>query len=73
MARIKIQSVIDHLAPQFRQALADTLKKEFPQASISDQQIFRAFKRAVGRKFSSWERVPDHLIELDDNPDYMNL
>ncbi len=62
MARIKIENVIDHLGTDFRRALADAVSEVMPGANIDEYELFRAFKRAVGRKCSIWERVPDHYI-----------
>ena len=65
MARVKIEEIVDHLGSEFRKALADAISKEIPNAQFDQYQIFRTFKRAVGRKCSTWETVPDHYVETE--------
>jgi hypothetical protein len=64
MARIQVENVIDHLSYEMKRALKDAVKKTIPNANFSDQQLFRNFKRAVYRKCSQWENVPDHYVKL---------
>jgi hypothetical protein len=64
MARIKIEDVIDYLDHDMKRALDETVKRHFPGAEYNKNALFRDFKRAVYRKCSTWETVPDHLVDL---------
>ena len=63
MARIKIEEVIDRLDSDIRNALEDAVNEVIPNANFDKYELFRAFKRAVGRKCSTWESIPDRYIE----------
>lgn len=65
MARVKIEEVVDHLRSEMRRALEDAVKECVPEADVDAHDLFRAFKRAVRRKCSTWERVPDQYVEKD--------
>lgn len=66
MARIKAEEIVDHLSSEMRRALRDAVKEVIPDVSVDEYQLFRAFRRAVGRKCSTWEQVPDQYVEVDD-------
>jgi hypothetical protein len=63
MARVKIEEIIDHLSSEMRSALADALSEVAPDADVNAGDLFSAFKRAVYRKCSIWENVPDQYVE----------
>ena len=63
MARVRMEEIVDHLSSQMRRALSDAVKEAIPNSNVDEYALFRAFKRAVGRKCSTWERVPDRYIE----------
>ena len=65
MARVKIEEVIDHIDADIRHALRDAVNECVDGASFDEYALFRAFKRAVGRKCSTWERVPDRYVETE--------
>lgn len=65
MAKVKIEDIVDHLDTDLRKALAETIKQHFPNQPFSDRDVFRTFKRMVGRKCSTWETVPSHLVETE--------
>jgi hypothetical protein len=66
MARVKIEEIVEHLDHDLRRALADAVKEVLPSGTRFDEhELFRAFKRAVRRKCSTWERVPDRYVEAD--------
>lgn len=65
MAKVKIEEVIDYLDTDIRRALKDTVDKCCPGNNADAHNLFREFKRAVSRKCSTWENVPDHYIEND--------
>ena len=63
MARVKIEDIIDHLSSEMRAALRDAVRRVLPDAHVDEHQLFREFRRAVGRKCNIWEMVPDHYVE----------
>jgi hypothetical protein len=63
MAQIKIEDVMDHLSYEMKRALEDAVNSEVRGAKFDRDNLFRAFKRAVYRKCSTWENVPDHLVK----------
>jgi hypothetical protein len=65
MPRIKIQSVVESLDSKMRSALAAAVREVLPDAQVDRFKLFRAFKRAVGRKCSTWENVRDDYVEKD--------
>jgi hypothetical protein len=67
MAKIKIEAILDKLDYEMRRALKATLEEHFPDSDFDTRAIFRTFKKQVYRKCSTWERVPDNLVEKDNN------
>jgi len=65
MARIKPEECIDHLDTDIRNALEAAVRETIPGATFDKYQLFRAFKRAVGRKCNTWERVPGAYVDAD--------
>ena len=65
MARIRIEEIVDDLDSELRSALEAAVKEVLPSAVFDRYELFRAFKRAVGRKCSTWERVRDDYVEAD--------
>lgn len=63
MARVKIEEVVDHLSSEIRKALSIAVNNVIPNAEFDERQLFREFRRAVGRKCDTWERVPDQYID----------
>lgn len=65
MARIKIQDIVEDKRTEFRRALEAAVEEAIPGAEFDTSELYRAFRRAIGRKCSTWERVPDHYVEKD--------
>ena len=65
MARVSIEAVVDQLDTEIRRALRDAVLEVLPGARFDEFQLFRAFKRAVGRKCSTWERIPDRCVQCE--------
>ena len=63
MAKVKIDEIIDHLSTEMRRALSDAVKETLPAAMFDEYELFRSFKRAVSRKCSTWEQVPDKYVD----------
>lgn len=57
MTSINIQAIVEEHSTTFRSALRAALSQVAPDFDIDDREIFRAFRRAVGRKFPIWTRV----------------
>ncbi len=60
--QINIEGVVEHLDYGMKRALEQAVRRQFPDADINRNALFKDFKRAVGRKCNTWERVPDRLI-----------
>ena len=65
MAQVNIEAIVDHLSSGMRRALADAVQHVLPGANVDSHALFRAFKRAVARKCSTWEYVPDDYVDDD--------
>lgn len=65
MARVRIEKIIDRLDSELRQALEDAVREVLPDAQFDSYELFRAFSRAVARKCSNWERVPDSCVDRE--------
>lgn len=63
MARIKIEYVIDRLDYDMKRALEAAVEEVLPNATIDRNDLFRAFKRAVGRKCTTWVNIPDQYVK----------
>ena len=63
MAKVKMEELVDHLSTEMRRALEMAVREAVPNAEFDPYALFRAFKRAVGRKCSTWESVPDQYID----------
>lgn len=62
MAQVQIEEIIDHLSGEIRRALEAAVEDVDSDIEIDSHDLFRAFKRAVGRKCSTWETVPDSYV-----------
>lgn len=63
MARVKIQSIIEHLDYDMKRALENAVENVLPNANIDRSELYREFRRAVGRKCSTWVDVSDQDVE----------
>jgi len=62
MAQVNIEQIIDQLSSEMRKALVATIREHAPTCLVNDHALFRAFRRQVGRKCSTWETVPDQFV-----------
>ncbi len=62
MARVKIGEIVAHLDGDLRNSLLDAVRELVPDAAIDSEDLYRAFKRALARRFSGWVKVPEHLV-----------
>lgn len=65
MARIKLESIIEYHDSDIRRAIDDAVNNVTNSNDIDSYELFRAFKRSVSRRFSTWVRVPDQYVEKD--------
>jgi hypothetical protein len=63
MTRVKMEDIVDHLSSEIRRALADAVNRTDSTVHIDEHQLFREFKRAIGRKCNTWEQVPDRFVD----------
>lgn len=63
MASVKMEEIVDHLSTEVRRALENSVRQVAPDARIDSYELFRAFRREIGRRCSTWEKVPDHYVE----------
>ena len=50
---------------ELKRALEAAVENEFSNLSIDRNSLFKSFVRAVRRKCSTWEQVPDKYIKVD--------
>ena len=65
MAKVNIEAIIEHLDSDMRSAIRAALLEVAPEHQIDAHRLFRAFQRAVGRKCSTWETVPDNYVQSE--------
>jgi hypothetical protein len=65
MAQVKIADVVDHLSSEMTRALEHAVEQTMPGVHFDRVELFRNFKRAVYRKCSIWESVPDRYVKID--------
>jgi len=63
MARIQAEQIVEHLEVEFRSALYAAVKEIAPDREFDRFELYNAFRRAMRRKFATWETVPDSTIE----------
>ena len=63
MAQVKLEEILDHLESEVKAAISDALRTIKPAAEVDHRMFFKEFLRAIGRKTSTWETVPDHFVE----------
>ena len=64
MARVKIEEIVDDLSQEFRRALSDAVAEILPDVEFDEYELFRAFKRAIRRKCSTWEAVRNSHVQV---------
>ena len=60
-----MEEVVEHLRSEIRKALRDAVEEVSPNSNIDEYELYRAFRRAVRRKCSTWENVPDNYVDID--------
>jgi hypothetical protein len=62
VAQVQIEQIVDHLSSDMRRALEQAVQDTIKDEKFDSHELFRAFRRAVGRKCSNWASVPDHYV-----------
>ena len=65
MARVQMEEIVEHLRTEMRRALEDAVKQATPGAQFDSHDLYREFRRAVGRRCNMWEEVPDPYVDTD--------
>jgi hypothetical protein len=65
MAQIQMEPIVEHLRTEIRRALSAAVREVVEDADFDESALYRAFRRAVGRRCNVWERVPDQYVNAD--------
>lgn len=65
MAQVQLEELIDHLRPTVRRALEDAVNEVIDDADYDSGELFRAFRRAIRRRCSTWASVPNQFVKDD--------
>lgn len=65
MAQVHVEHLVDHLTPQLQHALMVALAGTEGGQHVYHAALWKAFRRAITRNFSTWQQVPNELIEED--------
>ncbi|HJU83071.1 MAG TPA: hypothetical protein VJ600_02570 [Holophagaceae bacterium] len=63
MPRVKVEGLLETLAPELRRALASAVKETNPGITIDEHALYRAFQRAAGRICDTWSDLPSRYVE----------
>jgi hypothetical protein len=63
MARLKVEGLLEQMAPELRRALASALREVQPDVTVDEYALYRAFQRAAGRICDDWVEVPSRYLE----------
>jgi hypothetical protein len=63
VAEIKIESILESLDYEMKRALEDVASTLQRDAEFDRDGLFREFRRAIGRKCSTWVRVKDQDVK----------
>ena len=58
MAEVRIEHIIEHLDHDIRRALEDAVSRVLPGATVDCSELYRELRNAVGRKSTTWVKVP---------------
>jgi hypothetical protein len=65
MPRVKLEDILDEHERDVRRALAAAIRSQIPDAEFDERAVSKAFKREIGRKFSTWTRVRESYVDPD--------
>ena len=63
MARVKIELLIEEYSADFRNALAQAIREVIPGVTFDEQELYRAFRRHIVTRLSTWVRVRNDGVE----------
>jgi hypothetical protein len=66
MAKVKVEELVYALDMQFKKALENTVKKNFPDAVYDSRMLFVDFRKELARQCNSWESVPNACMQRED-------
>jgi hypothetical protein len=69
MAKLKMEAIFEKKDYELRRALEDALQEVLPGVRVDVHELYRAFTRAVARKCSTWETVPDRYVKKTSSDD----
>jgi hypothetical protein len=64
MPRVNMDEVIFALSNETKRALHDAMQEVMPNATYDVDELFQAFHRAIYRRCSKWQTVPDKAVEV---------
>jgi hypothetical protein len=62
MASVDVQSDVKELKPFFLRVLKETLKQVAPEVQIGDDELFKAFEKAVSKNLRGYVSVSTSLL-----------
>lgn len=63
MARVNLTELIERLEVELRPVLKKAVEATIPDVEFDDKVLYREFRKAISRRFQSWERVPDSCVK----------
>ena len=63
MAEVRIERIIEHLDYDMKRALEDAISRVMPNVVIDRRELYNEFRKAVGRKSSTWVQVSDSDVK----------
>ncbi len=63
MARVNLTEMIERLELELRPVLKKAVEATIPDVEFDDKLLYREFRKAAGRRFQAWERVPDSCVK----------
>ena len=63
MVKINIQSIMEGLDHDMKRALEEAVEEVYPDLYVDKDKLYKAFRRAIRRKFSTWVNVPKGCVE----------
>ncbi|MFB0517173.1 MAG: hypothetical protein ACETWG_11305 [Candidatus Neomarinimicrobiota bacterium] len=63
MARVNLTEMIDRLELELRPVLKQAVQATISAVEFDDKALYREFRKAVNRRFQTWERIPDSCVK----------
>lgn len=62
MTQIRMEYVVGHLSHDMKRALEEAVRRQIPEAYFDRNALFKDSQKAVHRKCSVWQTIPDRLV-----------